>query len=175
MTRRIPDHWVTSLLDKLAAIYGAKFAAQWSGTNPDAMRDMWAEALGPYDGERIKWALVQARDNNPFPPTLPEFVLLCKQAPRKEAPALPAPKVDPEIAHMRAQEAAQAAKRLSDKRDYHSWAKTAPAPGFRASWESLLIRAAMEEQPFRGYLKTHMEAGVITSDRAMAVFGGSEE
>lgn len=121
---RLPDSWVKSLLDRMAAMYGEKFVRQWEKTDPDAMCDMWADALGQFDGERIKWALLHLVANNPFPPTLPEFVMLCKQAPRKEVPALPAPVVPVEVAKARAVELDQAAQKIAAKpRDSRQWAR----------------------------------------------------
>lgn len=123
-SNRLPDSWVESLLDRMAAMYGEKFVRQWERTNPSAMRDMWAESLGQFDGERIKWALLHLVSNNPFPPTLPEFVMLCRQAPRPEAPALPAPIVPKSVAQQRAEELAQASEKIaSAKKDYKLWAR----------------------------------------------------
>lgn len=121
---RLPDLWVKSLLDRMAAMYGEKFVRQWEKTNPDAMRDMWAESLGHFHGEQIKWALLHLVQNNPFPPTLPEFAMLCRQAPRPEVPALPAPVVPPEVARARAVELEDAAKRIAKKpQDFRKWAR----------------------------------------------------
>lgn len=121
---RLPDSWVKSLLDRMAAMYGEKFVRQWEKTDPDAMRDMWAESLGRFDGERIKWALQHLVANNPFPPTLPEFVMLCKQAPRLEVPALQAPVVPAEVAKGRAAELEQAAQKIAAKpKDFRKWAR----------------------------------------------------
>lgn len=121
---RLPDSWVESLLNRMSAIYGTKFVAQWERTNPAEMRDMWAEALGPFDGERIKWALLQLVANNPFPPTLPEFVMLCRQAPRKESPALPAPVVPVDVARSRAAELEAASQKIAAKpKNFRKWAE----------------------------------------------------
>lgn len=121
---RLPDSWVESLLNRMAAIYGEKFLNLWSRTPPADMRDMWADALGRFDGEQIKWALHHLIANNPFPPTLPEFVMLCRQAPRPEVPALPAPVVPKEVAKARAAELESAAKRVASKKsDGRGWAR----------------------------------------------------
>ena len=121
---RLPDAWVKSLLDRMAAMYGEKFVRQWEKTDPDAMRDMWAESLGRFDGDQIKWALQHLVGNNPFPPTLPEFVILCKQAPRAEVPALPAPIVPLSIRQQRAAELAKQAEKVASKRpDGRRWAR----------------------------------------------------
>lgn len=99
---RLPDSWVKSLLDRMAAMYGSAFLSKWEKTDPAAMRDMWADALGAYSGEQIKWALDSLiSSGKEFPPGLPEFVALCRQAPRPQPIALPQPKVEPEQARQR--------------------------------------------------------------------------
>ena len=88
---RLPDSWVESLLARMLATYGQKFRSQWADVPPETLRETWAVALGRFDGERIKWALEQMITTCPWPPTLPEFVALCRQAPREEPAKLPAP------------------------------------------------------------------------------------
>lgn len=173
---RLPDAWVKSLLDRMAAMYGEKFVRQWEKTDPDAMRDMWAASLGCYDGEQIKWALLHLVSNNPFPPTLPEFVLLCKQAPRPEAPALPAPVVPPEVAKERASELERAARKIAEKgSDPLRWAKI-PPPLIRGPWESAIIELAEAGDPrFVEILREHVAKGTIRSPRARAVFEGASD
>lgn len=83
-TQRLPDAWVESLLARMLAIYGNRFQAQWADVPPASMRESWAATLGRFTGEQIKWALEQMVDSCPWPPTLPEFVALCRQAPRPE-------------------------------------------------------------------------------------------
>ena len=121
---RLPDSWVDSLLARMSAMYGEKFVRQWEKTDPAAMRDMWADALGPFDSERIKWALQNLLANNPFPPTLPEFVMICRQSPRPEVPALPAPDVPLSTRQQRAAELADAAEKVAGKKqDPKRWAR----------------------------------------------------
>lgn len=88
---RLPDSWVESLLARMLATYGQKFRSQWADVPPETLRETWAVALGRFDGERIKWALEQMIATCPWPPTLPEFAALCRQAPREEPAKLPAP------------------------------------------------------------------------------------
>ena len=88
---RLPDSWVESLLARMLATYGQKFRSQWADVPPETLRETWAVALGRFDGARIKWALEQMVATCSWPPTLPEFVALCRQAPREEPVKLPAP------------------------------------------------------------------------------------
>ena len=75
----LPASWVESLFGKLAALYGDQFLRKWEHVPKADLLQTWAEGLGPYadDGEhrgqRLKWALSQLRDNNPFPPSLPQM------------------------------------------------------------------------------------------------------
>lgn len=174
----LPASWVESLFAKMAALYGESFARKWEGVPKADLMATWAEALGPYAdepphrGERLKWALDQLRDNNPYPPTLPEFVQLVRQAPRPQRPALPEPKVPASVAQKRAAELVEAARRITaNKGDGTGWAKTPPTTGASASaWEKAIADlAASGDGRFVKILGDHIEAGVIRSDRAKAV------
>ena len=83
---RLPDSWVESLLARMLATYGQKFRSQWADVPPETLRETWAVALGRFDGARIKWALEQMVATCPWPPTLPEFVAMCRQAPTASFP-----------------------------------------------------------------------------------------
>ena len=121
---RLPDHWVESLLARMLAIYGQKFRSQWADVPAESMRETWAVALGRFDGERIKWALDQMIATCPWPPTLPEFAALCRQAPRAEPAKLPAPDVPPAAIAARQAEAEDMARQvLAPKVDHKAWAQ----------------------------------------------------
>lgn len=97
----LPDAWIERLFDNMAAMYGSKFADLWRGTDPEKVRAMWAEKLAGFSDkpQAIKAALA-ALDERPFPPTLPEFLQLCREAAKRTGtahPALPF-KADPEKA-----------------------------------------------------------------------------
>jgi len=180
MSIRPPDAWVKKLLSKIAAMYGQKFANQWASVPEADMVEMWGDAIGPYidagehQGRRIKWALTEIRESgSPFPPTLPEFVGLLKQAPRPQPIALPGPVVAPEVVQARADELARAAARMvQPKDDLTAWAKTAPAQGYRQSWTAAIIECAEKhDSRFVSILSKHVDSGVIASDRATAALG----
>ena len=119
---RLPDHWVESLLARMLAIYGQKFRSQWADVPAESMRETWAVALGRFDGERIKWALDQMIATCPWPPTLPEFAALCRQAPRDEPVKLPAPDVPPSVIEARQAEAQAIAARVAENVPSKAWA-----------------------------------------------------
>lgn len=119
---RLPDSWVESLLARMLATYGQKFRSQWADVPPETLREAWAVALGRFDGERIKWALEQMIATCPWPPTLPEFAALCRQAPRDEPAKLPAPEVPPSVIEARQAEAQAIAARVAGNVPGKAWA-----------------------------------------------------
>ena len=106
----------------MLAIYGQKFRSQWADVPAESMRETWAVALGRFDGERIKWALDQMIATCPWPPTLPEFAALCRQAPRDEPAKLPAPEVPPSVIEARQAEAQAIAARVAGNVPGKAWA-----------------------------------------------------
>lgn len=88
-TSRLPDSWTERLLDRLAAMYGQKFTDQWRGVDPAYLKSVWSEELASYSVEEIKRGIAACRAR-PWPPTLPEFLLLCR------------PPIDPEAAFIEA-------------------------------------------------------------------------
>ncbi len=95
----LPDPWIERIFGHMEALYGARFLDAWRGTDLDAVRATWARRLAGFidQPQRIRFAL-DALDAKPFPPTLPEFLELCRQAPRTTLKALPEPKCDAETA-----------------------------------------------------------------------------
>lgn len=88
-----PVPWAVKLIDKLHMLYGAKFMQQWAGIEKPKLALSWAEELTGFTGEEIATGL-QACKNRPWPPTLPEFISLCR------------PSLDPEHAFREAVEGA---------------------------------------------------------------------
>lgn len=81
----LPSRWVARLISKLQIMYGAKFTQQWEGIDPALMQAEWAEELAGFTGEELATGLAACRER-PFPPTLPEFMVLCR------------PPINPEVA-----------------------------------------------------------------------------
>ena len=123
----LPDAWVERIFDHMAALYGSKFADLWGGTDSANVRAMWARKLGGFAEipGAIKAAL-SALDERPFPPTLPEFIQLCRDAARRfgtgtaTLPHHPTPE-ERERAKAAASEAARIAR--GDGRDHMAWAR----------------------------------------------------
>jgi len=108
----LPDTWIERLFQKFEDFYGAKWAAQYGDFPRDRVKRTWAEELGGFSGEAIAKAL-DAQKSGKFPPTLPEFIDLCREAARRvgtaTAPALTHKPTTEELEHQRAM-----AKRLGD-------------------------------------------------------------
>lgn len=89
------DELVERLFSRFSQIYGAqKFASMWGTVDHAELKEIWGASLGrfplPVVGKAVK-ALIESPGE--WPPTLPEFVTLCKQYNRPEhnPAALPAP------------------------------------------------------------------------------------
>ena len=133
----IPQTWVESLFKKMAFTYGVKFADAWRGIDPDGVKRSWAEALGVLSSDELVRG-VNALVTRDWPPTLPEFLKLCR------------PSVDPIAAYHEAAE--QGALRERGEPDhwsspaiYWAWVKVGrvafaqvPYFGLKARWEAAL-------------------------------------
>ncbi len=60
-------------------MYGKKFADQWSGIDPESLKQCWAEELAGYSGEEIRRGLDVCK-TQVWPPSLPEFLMFCRPA-----------------------------------------------------------------------------------------------
>lgn len=69
--------WIERLFDRMAGLYGARFADAWRGVDPERVKRTWAEELAGFTGEEIARG-VTALKTRDWPPTLPEFVKLCR-------------------------------------------------------------------------------------------------
>jgi len=81
----LPITWVESLFKRMSFAYGARFADMWAGVNATEMKEYWAERLGGLSRSELAtgYRMLETRDR---PPTLPEFIKLCR------------PNLDPELA-----------------------------------------------------------------------------
>lgn len=82
----------------MAALYGARFVDAYRGTSPEALRAVWRHELQGYTGDELARGLAGCKLLK-FPPTLPEFLALCR------------PPIEPEAAFY---EACEQLKRRAD-------------------------------------------------------------
>lgn len=111
----LPDAWVSRLFERLEGLYGARFHDLWKGANPENVKAVWAEKLaGFHDRPEVLKAALDACDDKPWPPTLPEFLGFCRNAAgRGEVfTALPEPRMAPEERERNAEKLAKAATAL---------------------------------------------------------------
>ncbi|RQV56108.1 hypothetical protein [Burkholderia cenocepacia] len=124
----LPQHWIEALFSKMAAFYGSRFASMWNGVNVVEVRRAWAIELGKLSRDQLK----AGSDNLtalPKPPTLPEFVSLCRQA--------------------RSEQAASTAPRLADERPADRATVEANLGAIRRVQERVLRREPTAEWAFR--------------------------
>lgn len=75
----VPRKWIEKLFSQMSAYWGSRFADSWRGTDLAEVQRAWGVKLQKLSGK--EWnAGVKALINQKFPPTLPEFYALCKQA-----------------------------------------------------------------------------------------------
>lgn len=97
----LPPGWIERLFDRFKLAYGAqKVGAMWQGMEPSEVMQAWSEQLARFNADALRKALQATIDSGKeWPPTLPEFVAMCREFFRPEhMPALPMPdrRVNPE-------------------------------------------------------------------------------
>ena len=75
----IPLTWINALFEKFERFYGQDFVRKWNISNVDAMKQEWAEGLARFEGETLRMAVEYCRENVAKPPSLPEFIIICKE------------------------------------------------------------------------------------------------
>jgi hypothetical protein len=89
----LPDDWIERLFRRFEDFYGAKWAAQFGDFPRDRVKRTWAEELGGFaDKPEAIGRALDAQKTSPYPPTLPEFLALCRDAAKRistDKPALP--------------------------------------------------------------------------------------
>lgn len=123
LSTELQQGWIERLFSRFAALYGSAFGRQWEGTNLAEVKFVWAEKLGGFNAHHIGEAL-KTCDERPYPPNLPEFIELCRQAARRtgQLRIVEAPTLSPEELKGRAEQLASAATKPKDY-DYRAWCK----------------------------------------------------
>lgn len=75
---------IEALFSEFSHLYGARFVKMWEEVEPARMKTTWAEALAGFSVREVRQGLAACRAK-PWPPTLPEFLLLCRPKPDYEA------------------------------------------------------------------------------------------
>lgn len=160
----LPESWVSKIFDHMSSLYGAKFTELWKATDLEKVKRTWAEKLGGFEEQplAIRDAL-DALDEKPWPPTLPEFLILCREAARRYGNAKPMLTHTPtaeerERSHQAAQAAAAAVKK--DGRDHMGWAK---APRSQTALNSV-VDGARTDSRLREILEVLIAEGVASPE-----------
>jgi len=77
---------IDRLFQRLSLNYGRLFLDMWKDIPIDQVKAEWSEGLAGYPYDDISAALNYCLDHNKFPPTLPDFKLLCKE--QRRAPIM---------------------------------------------------------------------------------------
>lgn len=153
----LPDSWIERIFKKMSVNYGSKFADLWRGTDPVDMKNEWAYKLAGFADmpKEIKEAL-DALDDKPYPPTLPEFLALCREAGRRIDGHKPAIEYRPTAEEQARADALikKAAERMTkiDRRDHKEWAKK-----LKARHESGEILSLIQVNAYREALADEYE------------------
>jgi hypothetical protein len=75
----IPDHWIDALFAKMSTYYGNKFADMWRDGNMQAIKAVWAQECLKLSREEFTRG-ANALMAQEWPPTLPQFIKLCRPA-----------------------------------------------------------------------------------------------
>lgn len=75
----IPDHWIDALFAKMSTYYGNKFADMWRDGNMQAIKAVWAQECLKLSREEFTRG-ANALLAQEWPPTLPQFIKLCRPA-----------------------------------------------------------------------------------------------
>lgn len=129
----MPEPNSQALLDRVlelfVAFWGPGKVAALSGEDVDEFRKQWAIALGPFAATTVGAAVALARESGAaFPPSLPEFLSLCRDARTADArqdqfAQLPAPAQANPAAARRLLDAARAASAEPTAANRLDWAR----------------------------------------------------
>lgn len=68
---------VDYIITHMRMLYGERFNSQWKTVPPEEMRRVWGHYVQGYTQEELKRGLNELM-NHPFPPTMPQFFMLCR-------------------------------------------------------------------------------------------------
>ena len=75
----ISDKWIDALFAKMSTYYGNKFSDMWRDSNMQAVKSVWAQELRKLSREDFTRG-ANALMTQEWPPTLPQFIKLCRPA-----------------------------------------------------------------------------------------------
>lgn len=76
-TDPLPMAWIEKLFERMISLYGNKFLDMWRDINLQSVKQTWAYELGKLSRDEIARGAT-ALSNQEWPPSLPQFIKLCK-------------------------------------------------------------------------------------------------
>lgn len=73
----IPQSWVDALFAKMSSLYGNKFSDMWRESNMQVVKTVWSQELGKLTRDELTRG-ANALMTQEWPPTLPQFIKLCR-------------------------------------------------------------------------------------------------
>jgi hypothetical protein len=73
----LPMPWIEKLFDRMIALYGNKFLDMWRDIEIGTVKATWAHELGKLSRDDVARG-ANALSQQEWPPTLPQFISLCK-------------------------------------------------------------------------------------------------
>jgi hypothetical protein len=73
----MPRRWIEKLFEMMAMSYGRKFLDMWGENDLEEQKRYWAQRLGTVTAKQMQ-AGVSKMEKLAWPPTLPEFKMLCQ-------------------------------------------------------------------------------------------------
>ena len=133
----LPESWVERIFDRMQGMYGSLWVDRWrtgeaverGGRTFDRglllAKATWGEELAGFadQPQRLSKAIDACRSLR-LPPTLPEFLALCRQQVAEAPPALPTPDLTPAERAQRVDEINRAATAKRSMEGNRNWAQT---------------------------------------------------
>lgn len=172
----LPRALVERIFLRLQGVYGSQFTAKYLTGEQINGRDIgyenamqvWSEELCGLSDHPDSIAYALKNLDAKFPPNAREFLDLCRRAPAKALPALPAPDPNPE----RAASFANDAKKITDKRkDFIAWARR---PKSAMAFGAVLDLIARGESQFEEILQDLRTAGHVVGETLVHRWDGSQ-
>lgn len=73
----LPMPWIEKLFDRMISLYGHKFLDMWRDIDIETVKSTWAQELGKLSRDEVARG-ANALMAQEWPPTLPQFIKLCK-------------------------------------------------------------------------------------------------
>lgn len=77
MSQNIPHSWVEKLFANMEMLYGARMEKMWQGQDKVKVMSFWYSKLSEFGRDEFTRG-VKALDKQDYPPTLPQFIKLCR-------------------------------------------------------------------------------------------------